>query len=681
MRFLLISTLLIAAGTLHAAGTRAASPEPAWTEPLPAWELPGEAAQPGKADEWDDYRATHPELFGVTAPPVVPIRPLAEYEPTQVVLLRPSKKISKFHKEILKGLHGHVDQIGILMVPEQLQDLDKQLSDLGMLDDSIDRIDVGDINANWTRDYGPLAVVSADNRIGLIDFRYYHGRAFDDAIPAKVGAHWNVQVFRPSLSLEGGNFMADPQGTCYATQKLYNQNGGYSQSQVTQWFLEYMGCTQMVILKLPEKLGTGHIDMFSKLMDDRTVLLGEYDPAIRPTNALILEQNAAILEAVVTESGESLDIHRLPLPWNESKVWFTYTNSLIVNDVVLIPVFKGFGDEETEALAAYEAAAPQLARVTINSDAIIPAGGAIHCVTMTVPQGILAPLQPAVTELCDGNDLKDCGGLASLCQDLPYEGSCEDGRLTYCGPDGYPHELPCDGCCGFAAEGLDGAGWYDCLPGDQCAACTPQCDANETGCSYLGTHSWNCAQGTDGCLERAYQACAADGLCNPDSGQCEAEECGPGGCPPICGDCDVVGARRCDQQGRVEICQLIDDGCTGYLTQPPCPDDLVCLDGTCAPPLPEPAYDDVLAADTSPEPPEKKSGGGCCGAAGQGAGGAWLLLLFGVWVVSQRVLSRGEAGRQRRSDGARETWTARSTRRNHLIVHEMLRKGETRTTR
>ncbi len=647
MRHLLQMHLLLATLTLSSVGSLAAPLEPAATAGLPAWQLPGEYESAGKADQWDDYRTTHPEWFGITAPPVVAVRPLAEYEPTQAVMLRPSKSISKFHKEILKGLHGHVDRIAILHVPEQLDDLNKQLKSLGMLDNSIDRIDIGEVNANWTRDYGPLAVVSADNRIGLVDFRYYHGRAYDDAVPAKVGTHWGVQVFRPSLSLEGGNFMADPQGTCYATQKLYNQNGGYSQSQVTQWFLEYMGCTQMVILKLPEKLGTGHIDMFSKLTDDRTVLLGQYDPAVRPVNAAILEQNEDILQAVVTEGGESLEIHRLPLPWNDSEVWFTYTNSLIVNDVVLIPVFAGFDDEEAEALAAYEAAAPHLAQVTINSDAIIPAGGAIHCVTMSVPEGILAPLQPSVTELCDGNDLKDCGGLDSLCLDLPYEGRCEDGKLSYCGPDGYPHELPCDGCCGFSAEGLDGAGWYDCLPAPSCDPCAEQCAAAETGCSYLGTHTWSCGKDKSGCLQRTYSSCPIDTACEPATGLCEPFDCGPDGCPPICGDCDVVGSRRCGEAGVVEICVAADDGCYSYAQQPPCAGDLICLDGTCSPPLPDPQYDDILSADIGPETPAKGGNGGCSTAgagAGAGAGGWWLLglLVLGLW---------GGRG------GARERWT------------------------
>jgi agmatine deiminase len=636
MRPLSICLTVLAISSISFQWAEATPGEPAQSEVLPAWELESELKVAGKADEWDDYRDLHPEWFGVTAPPVVAIRPFAEYEPTQAVMLRPSKSISKFHKEILKGLHGHVDRIAILHVPGQVGQLDKQLHDLGMLDGSIDRIDIGEINANWTRDYGPLSVVTEDHRIGLVDFRYYHGRAYDDAIPAKVGAHWGVQVFRPSLSLEGGNFMADPQGTCYATQKLYNQNGGYSQAQVTKWFLEYMGCTQMVILKLPEKLGTGHIDMFSKLMDDRTVLLGEYDAEVRPTNAIILEQNAEILEAVVTEAGESLEIHRLPLPWNDSEVWFTYTNSVIVNDVVLIPVFEGFDDLEAEALAAYEAAAPQLAQVTINSDAIIPAGGAIHCVTMTVPAGVLAHLQPAVTDLCEGNDLKQCGGLGSLCLDLPYEGVCESGDLKYCGADGYPHVLPCDGCCGFAAAGLDGAGWYDCLPADGCDSCVAQCALEESGCSYLGTHSWTCTEGASGCLERSYETCPDETLCDPASAICEAADCGPDGCPPACGECDVAGARRCNSGGLVEICQVDADGCFEYVAQGECAEGLVCLDGTCAPPLPEPMYDDVFSADYSPEAMVTGGGGGC-GATTGGSGGWGVLLVVVGLLVGRRV--------------------------------------------
>ncbi len=616
------------------AGTRAepfpADTEPAIVSPLPAWELPGEKAIPGKADEWDDYRAAHPEWFGITTPPVVPVRPFAEYEPTRAVLLRPSKSISKFHKEILKGIHGHVPRIVLLHVPEQKDALEDQLDDWKMLDETIELVDVGEINANWTRDYGPLSIVAPDGRIGLVDFRYYHGRAYDDAIPGKLADHWGIHAFRPSLSYEGGNFMADPHGTCYATQKIFNQNGGYSTEQVREWMRQYMGCTQLVTCKLPEKLGTGHIDMFSKLMDDETVLLGYYDPAIQPVNAAILDDNEEILEAVVTEAGKSLAIHRIPLPRDDSNVWYTYTNSLIVNDVVLVPVYSDFEELEAEALAVYEAAAPDLAAVTINADAIIPAGGAIHCVTMTVPEGILEPFQDPPVQLCAANEYKKCGGLGDLCEGLPYEGRCVDGKLEYCGPDHYPHAQECLACCGFDPDGLGGLGWYDCLPETACAACLDECAPGEGGCSALGTHEWVCVEGDGGCRERLYEPCGGGEECLEETGLCEPVECPPEGCPEPCGDCPFPGARRCSDEGLVLVCEAAGDGCFDYVAQPPCGEGLVCFDGVCAEPLPEPDTEDVLAAETDPPSPHVKGGGGCAAApAGAHPGAlnaAWLLL-------------------------------------------------------
>jgi agmatine deiminase len=628
MRFAaLLLSLLLAPPTLAHESEWAAS------QALPAWPLPGEEEAGGKADEADDYRQQHPEWFGVTAPPAVPVRPFAEYEPTQAVLLRPSSSISKFHKEILKGLHGHVDHIVTLHVDGQLDALTEQLGKLGILDGSIEPVDVGEINANWTRDYGPLSVVSGDGRIGLVDFRYYHGRAYDDAVPAKIGEHWGVHVFRPSMSYEGGNFMADPHGTCYATQKLMNQNAGFPVAQVEEWMEEYLGCTQLVLLKLPNELGTGHIDMFSKLMDDSTILLGYYDPEVRPANHVILEDNKAILDAVVTQGGDSLSVHRLPLPWNDSHVWFTYTNSLIVNDVVLIPVFDGFEDEEAEAMAAYEAAAPHLERVLINSDSIIPAGGAIHCVTMTVPKGQLVPFQPAVTPLCPTNDLKDCGGVSGLCATTPYEGQCVGDTLAYCGVDGYPHQLPCASCCGFDPSGLQGTGWHDCL--SSCLPCTDECASGDNGCSYLATHQWTCVSGPDGCLVRDYARCPGATVCSEATGLCNPPECGPEGCPGGCGDCQP-GVRQCNDDGRVELCLLDGAGCGVLVVQPVCESGLVCLEGVCLEPLPEPFYDDVVGTDLTSAPPSKSSGG--C-AVGMGAR-PWPLALLLALLLSGLFMRR-----------------------------------------
>ena len=687
------------------AGVESAT-DPLATGGLPAWEWSFEKVSGGKADEWDDYREAHPEWFGVTAPPVVPVRPFAEYEPAQAVMLRPSKSISKFHKGILLGLHGHVDRIVLFHVPDHDADLKKQLEDWKIFDESIEFVDIGEINANWTRDYGPVSNVSMDGLVGLVDFRYYHGRAYDDAIPGKLADHWGVNDFRPSMSFEGGNFMADPQGTCYATEKIYQQNAGYPAEQIAQWMKEYLGCTQLVAYKWPKGLGTGHVDMFSKLMNDTTVLLGEYDPELQPVNAEIMEENREMLEAVVTEAGESLEVIRLPLPWDDTEVWYTYTNSLIVNDVVLIPVYSGFKDLEAEALQAYEEAAPGLERISINSDSIIPAGGAIHCVTMSVPVGSLAPYQDPPVQLCEYNELTKCADVPP-CGGLPYEGACEAGMLKYCGSDGYPHAQLCDECCGWDPEGMNGLGWYDCLAGEKCAGCADECGPGEAGCSAEGTHTWTCKTGDQpGCQVRTWLPCEGVLVCNPESAACEVppEYCVDGVCPETCGEitedgvcdgeillwceegvllvqdcaaenkvcgpvphlgdslgcwqgcpdgCPFDGARGCSEDGKgVIICRRDDWNCLAWALPEACEEGRSCFDGVCTDSRPEATHDisgshDTIAPDESTDGDGATSCGCDLGGRKRGGSMGWMGVVFlaGLWVVG-RGRGRGRGRRE-----------------------------------
>jgi agmatine/peptidylarginine deiminase len=497
---------------------------------LPAFETDLEKLRAGKADEYDDYREAHPELYGVTAPPVVPVRPMAEYEPAQMIMMRASGSIGTFHKGILKGAAGHVGTIVLFHTPGQGPGLEEQAVDLGVPADSLLLLDVEKTDSIWTRDYGPISHVTQDGHVGFVDFRYYKQRMYDDAIATKLGNHLGVNVFRPSMSFEGGNFMADPYGTCYFTEKVYSQNGGHTKVEIDTWALQYLGCKQMVIVKWPKGLGTGHIDMFSKLMNDDTVLLGYYDPALQAENAAILDDISEMLAAVVTEGGKSLTVIRLPLPWDETGVWYTYTNALILNDTVLVPVYSGFQDLEEEALQAYGKARPDLEIHTVLSDGIIPSGGSIHCVTMTVPEGTLEAYQDPAPLLCTYNELNKCEGL-SICGGLPYEGVCIGGVLSYCGSDGYPHAQSCSGCCAFDPGGAGGKGWNACLEGPACEGCTQECAAGQSGCSATGTHSWTCGESDeDACLERQYTACEAGKACDPATSACsdaaQVDPCG-----------------------------------------------------------------------------------------------------------------------------------------------------------
>ena len=72
-------------------------------------------------------------------------------------------------------------------------------------------------------------------------------------------------------------------------------------------------------------------------------------------------------------------------PSRNSGAYPSYTNSLIVNDLVIVPVYDQQRQYEMEAIEAYRQALSNTYEVTlINADKIIEMGGAVHCTTMGI---------------------------------------------------------------------------------------------------------------------------------------------------------------------------------------------------------------------------------------------------------------------------------------------------------
>jgi hypothetical protein len=92
--------------------------------------------------------------------------------------------------------------------------------------------------------------------------------------------------------------------------------------------------------------------------------------------------------------GRPYKIVRIPMPpssggqYPPSSNYFTYTNSLIVNKTVLVPIY-GLS-QDTTALRIYKENMPGYKVIGFDCNAIIPASGAIHCITKEI--GTKAPV-------------------------------------------------------------------------------------------------------------------------------------------------------------------------------------------------------------------------------------------------------------------------------------------------
>jgi agmatine/peptidylarginine deiminase len=248
-------------------------------------------------------------------------------------------------------------------------------------------------NSVWIRDYGPWWIIEPENSRAIIDLVYNRPRPLDDAYPESAAEYFGINYYGLGLIEAGGNMLLDGQGSVIVSNVIFDGSQGFdpnlTQDQLEQYFLDYFGVHKVIVTPHLINDGTGHIDMFVKLINDTTVIVGEYEnqSAGFSGNYDICNQVATQLANETNGAGRPFNIVRMPMPPYNNGITYTYINSLIVNNKVLVPIY-GFSTEfanDDSVLALYETLMPGVEAVGFDCNQIIPANGAIHCIAMKVP--------------------------------------------------------------------------------------------------------------------------------------------------------------------------------------------------------------------------------------------------------------------------------------------------------
>ena len=264
------------------------------------------------------------------------------------------------------------------------------------------------------RDYGPLSV-EQNGKMGFVDVRYYPGRLYDDAFPALLANKWDINNFRMPVDFEGGNFISDGAGTCYATTVLMSATAicpvplkarcaltSSATLDVSSWlffspFTAKAQATSICLPSLPTKT-PWFLGQYRKSQGDNR------SGSIDSVNADILDNNAAILNNVTLMDGSSLNVVRMPMPANSDNNFRTYVNSQFINGVNLIPVYRNDDRFQDEALAIWQQVMPDWSHVDIDATELITWAGAVHCILMEVSEGVRAKFQASPSTICNDFD-------------------------------------------------------------------------------------------------------------------------------------------------------------------------------------------------------------------------------------------------------------------------------------
>lgn len=219
-------------------------------------------------------------------------------------------------------------------------------------------------NDFWSRDNTPVPVWT-QNRMSLVDAQYYYNFEPDNFFAQLFGSN----MAKHNYFYEGGNFTTNSLGDCLVVNRKVSYPGGVSDTAAIpdEVFKTKYGCKN--IIRFRHLKGIGHSDEVVKFMTDKIVLTDtvEYIPTLRAAGFTVIE---------------------LPEP---DRAYETYVNSLIVNDVLYVPVFGERNDQA--ALEIYRNLNLGYKIVPINSRSLSTQGqGSIHCITMNYPPVPLANL-------------------------------------------------------------------------------------------------------------------------------------------------------------------------------------------------------------------------------------------------------------------------------------------------
>lgn len=338
---------------------------------------------------------------GITSPPEAEVRASAEWEEVDAIMVTWTGYTNTV-REIVK--YAQVECLVYIIcadsnsVKADLDDNDIPLENIAFLQEPY--------NSIWIRDYGPWNVYTNQvDSLNLIDWVYNRpARPDDDAIPGVIADTTGLPIYQSiedpwDLVATGGNFMTDGWGTGFSSKLILEENDGTGQSQsfkskedIDSIMQAFMGIDRYVMMETLPYDEIHHIDMHMKLLDEETLLVGEYPEGV--ADGPQIEENLQyVLDNYTSVFGTPYKVVRIPMPpdadgdypgdgpwWNVD--YRTYTNFVFINRLVLVPIYEEKYD--TTALRILDEALPGYTIVGIDCNDIIQSLGAIHCITKEV---------------------------------------------------------------------------------------------------------------------------------------------------------------------------------------------------------------------------------------------------------------------------------------------------------
>ncbi len=324
------------------------------------------------------WRENQRAISRVRSLPTAP-RAIAEFEPMQAVVVSYQNFNSSefgFNSSFITTLAEEI-RVMILSNRSNISSLERQLQNAGANLDSITILPYK-TDSYWTRDYAPWWIADGDQEISIVDFAYNRPRDNDNGVNSYLaGELGNVPVHYMDLVQCGGNYMCDGSGASAATDLVYEENLDKSEAQINTLMENYLGITDYAVL--PDPLGDyiKHVDCWGKYLAPNKIVISDVNPS--DPRKPEFDEVASYFENKISPYGTPFEVYRV---YSDGE---PYTNSLILNDRVFVPIQGNYNDEA--ALEVYRTAMPGYRIIGVKNTSNNPwlSTDALHCRTRGIP--------------------------------------------------------------------------------------------------------------------------------------------------------------------------------------------------------------------------------------------------------------------------------------------------------
>lgn len=335
-------------------------------KPSPSWNIEQGIELPIGKTQWEiEHEHLFEIIYPTDDPPPQPVVNPGEWERMTGVLIRYPLGLSY---SLIVEMAEDIEVMTIVSSLSQMQTVYHNYQSNGVNVANCTWL-IAPSNSMWTRDYGPWYIFTGEDIQGITDHIYNRpSRPHDNNIPWVLGDTLDIPVYGMPVIHAGGNHMGDGMGVSMSTNLVYNENPNYTQTEVDEFMLLYVGAEDYDVL--PDILSGGihHIDCWAKMIDPGRLMVKRLDPP----NAT-LEANVEYWESKMSPYGKPYEVIRIDCASSTP-----YTNALILNTKVLVPLFNHPLD--AQAMQTWAEAMPGYEILGFTGGWV--SNDAIHCRTM-----------------------------------------------------------------------------------------------------------------------------------------------------------------------------------------------------------------------------------------------------------------------------------------------------------